>query len=67
MHKSLVLSFIISIACIIGLLWLADSRTDALMSVGDCVEMMAEAENINSMTPAQKWETFADFCASVNN
>lgn len=54
--------FVILAAIVIfGFLWIGNRRTDALMSVGECVEQKALADRFMG-TQEQAWNTYADSC-----
>lgn len=41
----------------------AAARDEALLYVGDCVDIVAQVEGAASLPPAEKWDLFADYCA----
>lgn len=54
---------VIAAIVIFGFLWIGNRRTDALMSVGECVEKSAMEEPGFQGSVQQAWETFAEQCA----
>lgn len=59
--KNIIL-IVIAATIIFGALWLSEKRTDALMSVGECVEKTA-LENRFMGSIEQAWDSFATQCA----
>lgn len=53
---------VIAAIVIFGFLWIGNRRTDALLSVGECVERTALEERFMG-TIKQAWDSFAEQCA----
>jgi len=34
----------------------------SLLYVGDCVDIVADREGAQGLTPKEKWDTFAEYC-----